>query len=145
MLAWSAFEGILRALGKTKHQVGDIAKRYNYDSMLDDLHKADPAGRFFDFVHARLDVKYQKSEVQKFLTGDPCCGITLARAVRHIFVHGPLTPSANQADPEAVSNVCDRLAGCLFRVMDREFSECVDKLITLAPPAVHPPEEDYPF
>jgi hypothetical protein len=101
MFTWSAFEGLLIALGMDpKHRIGDIAKRYNYDALLGELRAADPEYRFFKFVLARLENKNQSAEFDNFVNGKPCCGVTLARGVRHIFVHGPLTPSANQAEPQ---------------------------------------------
>jgi hypothetical protein len=145
MFAWGAFEGLLKAIGHNHHQITEISKSYSYAGMLKDLREADPDSRFFKFVHTRLDNKNLQAEVKRFVDGHICCGITLARGARHIFVHGPLTPSANQADPAAVVGVCNRLTTCLFRVMDREFRNRVEQLVILAPPMEHPPDDSYPF
>lgn len=129
MLAWGAFEGLLIAIGKTKHDLEQISSRYDYAGLLKELGKSDPERRFFSFVRENIHNKNQKGEVQKFITGQPCCGLTLAKSVRHIFVHGLLTPSANQTEPTLAAAVCEQLTFCLFKVMDREFTERLQELL----------------
>jgi hypothetical protein len=144
-LAWSAFEGLLPAVRLHLGDVPAIRARYNSAACLADLRQADPSGKFLAFVRDRLTKKSQRDELDKYLDGKVCCVLTVARGIRHIFVHGPLTPNANQADPNAVSAVCDRLAVMLRNTMDREFSERVERLVQMFPDKEDDQDDDVPF
>lgn len=144
-LAWSAFEGLLPAVRLHLGDIPSIRARYNSAACLADLRQADQSGKFLAFIRDRLTKKSQREELDKYLDGKDCCVLTIARGVRHIFVHGPLTPNANQADPNAVTAVCDRLAVMLRRTMDREFSGRVDRLVQMFPDKEDLDDHDVPF
>lgn len=140
MLMWSAFEGFIHA-AKTKRQ--DLSARLDHAPCLADLRAIPAATRYLAFVLPRLKHPAQIAEVEKFVRGEPCCTLTLAAAVRHIFVHSALTPSSDQVEPGSVIMVCDRLSLLVRRVIDREFSERVAELVEMFPAAAADP--DVPF
>ena len=142
-LAWSAFEGLLPAIRMTTHQYSAITARYDPRGCLEDVRRADPPGRVIEFVADHLKSERQRTILREFLQGNDCCLLTMAAAVRHVFVHSALTPNANQADPAAVVRVCDRLTAMLTRVMNREFSERVERLVEMFPD--NPILDDVPF
>jgi len=145
-LTWSAFELFLLATRRDKTAIPAISAAFDFRPCLEELRKADPEGRFFKFVFEGLDSAAQKAEVDKFLKGAPCCAITLARAVRHIYIHGPLTPNANQASPDLVEAACNRLSQQLVEIMDREFVALVEQLVAVHRPLDKPePSDDFPF
>lgn len=97
---------------------------------------------FFKFVSSELDSKGQRCEVDNFIAGRPCCGLKLAKAVRHIFFHGTLTPNAQGSEASEIAVACNALASGVVRVMDAEFAAGVDDLIATANRMF--PQEDQP-
>jgi hypothetical protein len=126
---WSAFEGLTKALGQSAAHYASRMDPAAWGDCLAALRAMDPTYRVFGFVRRCLTKKTEKAEVDKFLLGNPCSGVILACAVRNIFLHGDLTPNADQCPPPVMAAVCDRLTTALFRVMDREFRECVEQMI----------------
>jgi hypothetical protein len=129
---WSAFEALLLAIGIRKDDLSVVSKRHDFTDLLARMRGTGNAAPFFQFVAMELDRKSQKAEVAKFLAAEPCCGLTLAKAVRHIFFHGSLTPNARQAESAAVAASCMMLADGVFGVMDAEFVAQLDNLIAVA-------------
>jgi len=128
-LAWSALESLLLAMRISKHDLGNLARKHDFTNLLSELRNVPDANKFFRFVKVRLENKSQAAEVERFIDGRSCNGVTLAKAVRHIFLHGTLTPGARQVSPEVAPEVCDRLSQMLLMVMDDEFSEKADELL----------------
>jgi hypothetical protein len=128
MLTWGALEAFLRAISKTAGDLPVLLARYDTDGWLGTIRSGDPDGRYFRFIAERITSRGLKEDVERHLRGDLCCATTLAQAVRHIFIHGVLTPNSNEATPGAVVVVCDALCEMLFAIMDREFSERVDQM-----------------
>ena len=76
---------------------------------------------------------FVRSQVDSHLRGEDCPAPALAAAIRHIFLHGPLTPNAKEARPDDVKIICDRLSRALVTMMDREFSNRVADLVEAVP------------
>lgn len=71
--------------------------------------------------------------MDKFLQGQTCSCITLAKGVRHIFLHGLLSPGVQGSDPSVISEICDLLSECLFEIIDREFNAKAERLEAMFP------------
>jgi hypothetical protein len=143
-LCWSAFEALLTALSLGKHGVASVSERHDFSDVFRQMRAAGNVMPFFSFVASELDSAGQRKEVELFVRGDPCCGLKLAKAVRHIFFHGTLTPNARGAEASEVAVACLALADGLLSVMDAEFTIAVDVLVAAAS-AMFPPNNDVLF
>jgi hypothetical protein len=148
-LSWSAFESLLQAIGLGKHGVAAVSARHDFSDVFNAMRSAGNVLPFFKFVSLELDSKGQRTEVDNFIAGRTCCGLKLAKAVRHIFFHGTLTPNARRSEASEVAVACNALAGGVVRVMDAEFAAAVQVLIDAAheafPPHNGPDDFDMPF
>jgi hypothetical protein len=138
-LHWSAFETMLKALCLRGDQVPDIVARYPHAACGDDVRRADPDGRFVRFLLEQLE-PYEtrlRGQLEAHLAGNEVPATALSKSIRHIFLHGLLTPNAKQVDPRNVQFICNRLARGLHIIMDGEFSRAVAALFEL----LLPPEE----
>jgi hypothetical protein len=140
-LSWSAFEALLGALDK-QNDFATVSARHDLSVPLATMRKAGNARPFFEFVAKELTSKVQRQHVLDFIEAKPCCGLTLAKAIRHIFFHGTLTPSAGQAESAAVATACGLLADAVRNVMDIEFRSALDTLLGAAKEAF-PPHPNY--
>ena len=130
-LHWSAFEQLLRAIKVTDAR--SIAARHDFAQCLSDMRAADPTNVFFQFVLSHLDSESLKAPVGEYILGKSCSALALSKAVRHIFLHGPLTPNVSGLAPSVVSAVCDALSDALVTVMDFEFERNVADLVSAYP------------
>lgn len=131
-LTWSAFESLLVAVGVDKHGVAAVSARHDLSDVFASMRAAGKVMPFFKFVSSELDTKGQRAEVDNFVAGRPCCGLKLAKAVRHIFFHGTLTPNARGSEASEVAAACNVLASGVVRVMDAEFATAVQVLLDAA-------------
>lgn len=130
-LHWSAFEQFQRAI--KSNDARPIAAGYNFQACLATLREVDPQQVFFRFVCDHLAQGAPRQAVTSFVEGKYCSAFALVKAVRHIFLHGPLTPNVQGVSPHTVSKICDVLSDTLVEVMDREFSRNVDCLVKAYP------------
>lgn len=130
-LHWSAFEQLKRALRLQDSR--ELARKYEYSNYLGQIRLADPDGKFFNFVVEQLDADALKKPVGDFLKGESCNTLVLAKSVRHIFLHGPLTPNVKGLAPATVTSICDALSQSLTEIMDHEFSLRVQDLKAIYP------------
>lgn len=123
-LYYSAFERFMAATNTHLHH-------FNADAgqCLAELRAADPMLVFLRFVFSKLTKNSERAEWQRFLQGGSCSPLTLAKGVRHIFLHGDLTPGAGNTEATVAAAICDRLALATKRPMDRVFQERVQLLI----------------
>lgn len=118
-LYYSAFEAFLRATGKTAEV---FLRGLDPATCLYDIRAADVDGRFMRFVRMKLTKKSEQRAWDEFLRGRDCSPVILAAGVRHIFLHGDLTPSSNGTEPAICVAISERLTLALKRTMDREFA-----------------------
>lgn len=123
-LYYSAFERFMAATNTHLHH-------FNADAgqCLAELRATEPTLVFLRFVFSKLTKNSERAEWQRFLQGGSCSPLTLAKGVRHIFLHGDLTPSAGNTEPAVASAICDRLALAVKRPIDRVFQERVQQLV----------------
>jgi hypothetical protein len=123
---WSAFEQFLKITKRKQSSIESDLHRYDTRKLLQLLRTADPGNRFLLFVHDRTNQSHKK-HLKSYFTGQECNVTYLASAIRHVFVHGSLTPSADQTPPGNVKRICDLLSKFLLSVMDKEFTRHMDE------------------
>ncbi len=125
-LHWTAFEQLCRAINITDMRT--IGQRHSYDECLKSIREADPQNIFFKSVKFHITAPDQKNQLDIFINHGVCSSLTLAKSIRHIFLHGPLTPNVNGCSPNTVSAICDALCKSLVEIMDKEFANAASKL-----------------
>lgn len=126
MFAWSAFETFEKIIGLNRQEMGKELESCRAIEILNRIRAIDTENRFYKFIYDRVNNKH-KSELDNYFNEDPCNIAYLASAIRHIFAHGWLSPHANQANPEAVTQICNILSQFLLDFMDKEFSKRVEQ------------------
>jgi hypothetical protein len=118
-LHWTAFEMFKKALN-IKDTRG-IFKSYPFDSHLEAIRACFTSKEFFQVVRGHLTDEKQRKQLDAFAAGDQISPLVLAKALRHIFFHGALTPNAGGASPAEVIVICDELCKYMVEIMDCEF------------------------
>ena len=131
-LHWTAFEQLCRAIKITDMRM--IGQRHSYDECIKSIREADPQNIFFRSVKFHITTPDQKIQLDAFINNGTCSSLTLAKSIRHIFLHGPLTPNVNGCSPHAVSAICDALCKSLVEIMDIEFANTASDLEELLTP-----------
>jgi hypothetical protein len=126
-LAWSAFEKYLDALECKQKNCAKLIERALTPSRIAEIRKLDEGNRFFNLISNKLTRKEHVEELEKYRKKSAFNPSYLASAVRHIFVHGHLTPNANGAAPEAVTQICDILSNAHLHVAGDDFARRVRK------------------
>jgi hypothetical protein len=135
-LHWSAFETMLKALCVQGDRVPALVAKYPHAGCSDDVRRADPDGRFVRYVLENLDGETRlRGQLSHHLAGQDVPPTALAKAIRHIFLHGLLTPNARQVDPRNVQSICNKLSRGLVIIMDGEFAAAVSDLEEMLRPA----------
>jgi len=83
---------------------------------------------YFTFIRERVNPTHQK-ELGNYFNDDPCNATFLASAIRHIFVHGDLTPSAGKTEAGTAEAICDVLSDAHLHVMSEEFGDRVEEML----------------
>jgi hypothetical protein len=123
-LCWSAFEQFLEVLGINQRNFGALLQPYAPDEAIQQIKTADRNRSFYDFLYSRVNKTHQ-TELRNYFRDDLKNVTYLASAIRHIFVHGLLTPHANQTRPAKVVKIGTVISEFLLRVMDEEFHKRV--------------------
>lgn len=140
---YSAFETLLELIGCKRKEAFNILDPYPTGAWIKEVRARDPNSSFFLFVDKRVDAKYEKQHVMQYLRGQGCDITALAASVRHIFLHGELTPGA--AGAEVTCGVCDHLSDALVTIMDGEFAGRLEPFKDVPPPASLILADDIPF
>jgi hypothetical protein len=126
VLTYSAFECLLRALKLRENQTSAFLNDQEKSTILKKVRRLDPGDALFAFMKPHLNKQHQE-ELRLYLSGKPCNPFFLASGIRHLFVHGELTPNPKDVKNNAVQNVSDYLTSVLVKVMDREFKKRIDE------------------
>jgi hypothetical protein len=121
-LTWSAFELFLEICGADIAGMQRLIPAYGSAAAGAAIRATPRHEAFLSFVRARLDSSTQKRHFHLFLGGSPCNLLYLPLGIRHIFVHGELTPHSGAESPYPATEVARILSDFLFAVMDGEFS-----------------------
>jgi hypothetical protein len=125
-LVWSAFELFCIITGKDQYahpSQMDLNKLKALRKII--LHK-DKNGVFRDFLKGRVNQPL-KIRIEQFEKGDPKMTPFITAAIRHIFGHGHLSVSPNEANPEDIAAICKEVRSFLLSYMDEEFNKIVNQ------------------
>ena len=132
-LAYSAVESLRRALGyRGDHEFAPDLDGLDQADVVRRFREADVQDRFGQFVRdcvherlrRRLDDLYEEGYEEGAGDGNV---VHLGAGLRHIFVHGHLTPSARQVPPRRAAQACDIVTETLLRLADEAFSPRVEE------------------
>ena len=124
-LAYSAFELFLKMVGQTQSTIMGMLTPYNPAKHIAFVLKNDKGRKFYTFVYRHLDRPNHKQNLADIYNGISQNITYVASSIRHIFAHGHLSAHANQCDPLAVKEICDKIFDFHMKVMDDEFSKVV--------------------
>lgn len=125
LMTYSAFELLLKIVGKTQVTVRADLDAAGADSLLAELRELDEENAFYHFIYARVNSAHQ-AELSNYFANDPCNLAYLASAIRHIYAHGLLTPSANGGEPMVAAIISQKISNFLLCFMDNQFSKHVN-------------------
>lgn len=123
---WSALEQFMKITQTKQSTFLKVLEKYNTRKLLSAIRMVDTGNRFYKFVQERTN-QTNKKHLEEYLKGRECNVTYLASSLRHVFVHGSLTPSADQTNPSCVKRICDFLSKFLLHVMDKEFTRHMDE------------------
>jgi hypothetical protein len=134
-LVWSAVEPFKSIFGiATRNDLAEFVGKYDSVRCVEKIRSLDKDNRFYKFISERVDKPHQ-TQLANYLAQKPCSITFLASSIRHIFVHGPLTPNANDTPPNVVRRICDLLSDFHIHVMDQEFKQKMDDFEKIRLPA----------
>lgn len=126
VLSFGAFEGYANGLG-----LSDIDDRSIWFAQFvpagadATIRQYDPKGSMFNLIEFHTTGKKTKKAVRKHLDRETVCPTVLAAAIRHVFVHGILTPHSNGSNPFQVASLSDYLADLLLDGVAQDFEQRV--------------------
>jgi hypothetical protein len=125
VLTVHAAEQFVRSLGKRKAPMGHLKKALG-DS-LPVIGWTKSADRLCQMLRSHLDGEDLKMRIEECLRDKKIDVFAVAFGVRHLFSHGVLTASANNADPATVGRLCRKLAGIILNSLEEHFSKAVEE------------------
>jgi len=138
-LTYSVFERYMRLL-TGENSTKAILKKPNplypdgQKSLATTLSNLRNSARFLEFVKDKLDrpnptkETEAEKEMRYYLEGNEFQPIAIMAAVRHVFAHGKLTPSANKSYPRNTTKILNILTNSILEAIDNDFSERVGNL-----------------
>lgn len=134
LLAYSAFEHLLKCIGVTTYGTEVLLSRDTRDQVQSKLRELMGQRELFDFLYGFVD-KRHKAEIKKHVSGHRCNPFFLASSIRHTFAHGVLTATPVNAPSRTVATVSRFFTRVLMKVMDREFEKrMIEFEESIAPP-----------
>lgn len=124
-LVWSAFERYLPIIGLDQERCGALLESFNATATAERVAGLDADGRLFTYIRSRVTNRRLADQLDAYAKGDPFNVSYLLSAIRHIFGHGHLTPSSNEAESTITIEICNVLSEFHLRVMDEDFSRHV--------------------
>ena len=125
--AWSAFEQYSKICGLRDDKQAQFLTDYGGAACVVQIRRLDEKNRYLTFVTDRIYKKTQKEALKAYLDGHDCSLFIIASAIRHIFVHGPLTPNANQVEPRIASSICKKVSSFLLLAVGSDFKSRFEK------------------
>lgn len=127
-LAYSAVESLRRALGyRGDHEFAPDLGGVDQADIVRRFREADVEDRFGHFVRDRVNDRLRRRLIALYEGEDGSANVVhLGAGLRHIFVHGHLTPSARQVPPRRAAQACDVVTEMLLRLADDAFSSRVE-------------------
>ncbi|MCY7363309.1 MAG: hypothetical protein LH629_14770 [Ignavibacteria bacterium] len=127
-LSWSAFEQLLKITGakQSDEEVARLFDSHESQKLCDSIRKYDKNNTLYLFIISQVNNSH-KVEIEKHFAGREINSSYLASAIRHIFVHGQLTPHTNNTNPKSLVKICDKMSYFLLQVMNSEFDNIVTR------------------
>ena len=126
-LHWTAFELFKQAIHIKDTR--DLIVLYPFDSHLTAIRSCVSNKPFFNVIRGHLKDTKQRAQIEAFSKGENISPLVLGKALRHIFLHGSLTPNAAGAAPSEVEIICEELCKYMVEVMDGEFEKKANQLV----------------
>jgi hypothetical protein len=120
-LTHSALERYLTIIDVKEDRLEPLLRPYNPDKTIKEFFSHDKKGKFFDFLHKRVNQKLQKQLTA--CRDGTCCNVGyLSASVRHIFAHGHLTANSYGMNPNHIASACETISDFLLDFMDSDFT-----------------------
>lgn len=136
VLTHSALECFMDVQGLTKKTnrggspqwelLTDLMEPHEPHHVISLFNAKDKNGKFYEFLHSRLDNDKLKSNFTSCREGKIPNIAYISLSIRHIFAHGHLTANANGINPHSVNTICQSTSNFLINFMDYEFSKAID-------------------
>ena len=124
-LVYSAFESYLKLITKEnrKCKAGKtLLSTKKAKQVSQEILDLDKNKKFYKFISS-FSTGYVSKEIEKFYTKEDHNIVCLLSSIRHIFVHGSLTPHANRVNPRAVKKICNLLSDFFLDQIAKDFSK----------------------
>jgi hypothetical protein len=124
-LVYSVFESYLKLITKEdkKCKAGKAflsAKKSKQISQ--EILELDKNKKFYKFISS-FSEDYMSKDIEKFYNKEEHNIVCLLSSIRHIFVHGHLTPHANTTNPKVVKKICNLLSEFFLDEIAKDFSK----------------------
>lgn len=120
LLTYSAFEHLLKCLGRKPHQASPLLSDEERDRALKNIRKLNGQRELFIVIH-NFSNDHNKKQIEEHIGGRDCSPFALAASMRHAFAHGVLAANPVNAPETSVATVGRYMCRLLMTVMDREF------------------------
>jgi hypothetical protein len=131
-LVYSALESYVRVLNPKSKKICKkalmISDTERVRKLSETILKLDNKRKFYQFILDFSDKKYMKEDLKSFYEGKEHNPVCLLASIRHIFVHGYLTPSVNGTTPKKVKKICDLLSDFFLEQIENDFRKRVMSL-----------------
>lgn len=121
LFVYSAFETYLDITSNTRDSISTALTNAGADTLMKRIRSLDTNNRFYKFIYNRVNQSHKK-ELDNYFNEDPCNVAYLASAIRHIFAHGELSPSAGGSESSEAVKICESVSDFLLRFMDKDFA-----------------------
>lgn len=117
-----------RATGKPSElrKLVPLLAKYDQEKVLNMFDKFDQQKVFWSFFYDKC-YKRNQDYLDLCLSREEVNVGQISAGIRHIFVHGHLTPNVADAKPKSVRRICDTLSDFLIEFMDQEFCAKVEE------------------
>jgi hypothetical protein len=120
-LTHSALERYVEIIGMSIDELEPLLQPHDPEKTIKEFFNYDKKGKLFDFLHGKL-----KSQMKTKLTAcrDGACHNvgSISASVRHIFVHGHLTPNSRDMNPNHLASACGAVSEFLLDFMECDFT-----------------------
>ena len=128
-LVHSALERYVRVLNPKDNKICKkalyISSRNEAKQLSKIILKLDNKKRFYRFILSFSDKPYMKQDLTNFYEKKEHNPVCLLASIRHIFVHGHLTPNVDGINPKKVKKICDLLSNFFLEQIENDFKSRV--------------------
>ncbi|RUS93796.1 hypothetical protein DSM106972_095550 [Dulcicalothrix desertica PCC 7102] len=129
-LCWSTFEQFLEIRGLQQKDTKELFDAYNAAALCEEIKTYDKKKAFYSFIYPRVKRSHQ-SEIDKLFASQELNSSYLVSGIRHIFVHGYLSPHAGGSQPKNVVKICNIISEFVLYIIDSEFSKQINSYLVI--------------